>query len=116
MLLDGVILLETVFFTLSLLPRRLWSVLRKRLRPVAERELPPATQNAEVSDEFVLVALDQRSDGSVLDSWSTGLRTARSLATSRVIRVLTAPVVVTDLPHVARWAKEKGIETVDLVR
>lgn len=159
--LDLVVLIETAIFTVALVPRRIRRMLEKRAARSGGRSVESTSTGGpagEARGKYVFVALDQRSNGSVRDSWNAGLSVARARADGGVIRVLatkanvemydalvkasalgpegegssiveyipyerqgelrtvasSAQVVVTDLPHVAKWAREEGIETVDL--
>ena len=159
LLLDVVVLFETVLFTASLVAARSVGRLRHDRRPAAPAA--PAAPASRDGDDYTLVALDQRL-AHTADRWASLLPAALAWVPSgSAVRVLTARsnaaamhaavgvatdvatahgapstgaltyetyrsreqlrvvcegarLVITDLPHVAEWARGAGVEVVPL--
>ena len=149
---DILILLETLLFTVSL------AVPMPHRRGV--RDLTPAlptTTVQGVDEPFLLIAFDQRRNGTTPSSWQAFIPSVYEIANNVPVKVLVAPdniaifdrlldepirrlgteryrleyvsyhsrvelrslvlgarFVVTDLPHVAAWAKDLGKDSIDL--
>jgi exopolysaccharide biosynthesis polyprenyl glycosylphosphotransferase len=147
LMLDALLLLETVFFTVGL-------VLKAFSRSDVRTTTPaPATASvAGVDESYVLVAFDQRQNDVALATWKRFVPASYTLGANWPIRLLVAPntvevfdrlleeparrlgreayrvdyvsyrsraelqravrgalLVITDLPHVARWAEDAQV-------
>lgn len=154
-LLDVLVLLETVFFTVGLVGSLADPEVR-RLRAVGlartAAETPDGDESA-VASGYALVALDQRRDEHLPESWLTSAPALHVLAARGNLKLLVAPdnvaafdrlmhsgpsgnggpdagaqyvpyvdrsqlramtlgagLVLTDLPHVCRWAEEGQVD------
>jgi exopolysaccharide biosynthesis polyprenyl glycosylphosphotransferase len=146
LMLDALVLLETVFFTAGLVLRGIRSSSDSEQRPAAEHGPPDS-----VDEPYVLLALDQRRERTVPAAWRVFVPALCELAEHRSVKILVAPgnvdahdqlldelltrlgtdrrrpsityhrtraelrsfvlgatAVITDLPHVARWARASG--------
>lgn len=105
LLMDVLILFETLFFTLGLVPRRMG---RRRVLPQLSTVLPRETSTGSVStqsdaeDGYVVAALDQRVDGTLPQSWLTCVPALYELAGAKqAVKILVAPDNVTAFDHLA---------------
>jgi exopolysaccharide biosynthesis polyprenyl glycosylphosphotransferase len=146
-LLDMLILLETAFFTLGVLAGSL------DRRPLRVETAVPHSLVAPAEERYLLVALDQRRNGHLPQSWQSCMEAAYAVSQRWPVRIVVADgnrafidqllaepmerwgtagyrttyapyrsraelrrltagarLVITDLPHVSRWAEEDRID------
>lgn len=95
LLMDVLILFETLFFTIGLVPRRMS---RRRVVPhlntvlSANRPTEDASSQPVTADGYVVAALDQRVDGVLPQSWLTCVPALYELAAAKqTVKILVAP-------------------------
>jgi exopolysaccharide biosynthesis polyprenyl glycosylphosphotransferase len=105
LLMDVLILFETVFFTVGLVPRRMS---RRQVIPHLNTVLSTNISTGAVSTEpamgdgYVVAALDQRVDGALPQSWLTCVPALYELAgANQTVKILVAPDNVTAFDHLA---------------
>jgi exopolysaccharide biosynthesis polyprenyl glycosylphosphotransferase len=105
LLMDVLILFETLFFTIGLVPRRMS---RRRVVPHLNTVLPDSTpaddtlKQPVAGDGYVVAALDQRVDGALPQSWLTCMPALYELAgANQTVKILVAPDNVTAFDHLA---------------
>lgn len=120
LLVDVLILFETLFFTIGLVPKR---ISRRRVVPHLNTILSAGTPTSGVvrqpiaGDGYVVAALDQRVDGALPQSWLTCVPALYELAgAEQVVKILVAPDNVTafdqltDEPQSGKEPNDKCIE------
>jgi len=97
LLLDALLLVETLFFTIELVAVAVYDSVRyggRRTSSVAAPESPSAgaalVSSLQGSSGYVLLALDQRLDRGMPASWRACFPAARQMAQRRALRVLAA--------------------------
>lgn len=86
LMLDALILMETVFFTAGLVLRGLRRTAESEQRPAAELGPPDA-----IDEPYVLLALDQRRAHAVPPTWRVFVPALCELAARRSVKILVAP-------------------------
>jgi lipopolysaccharide/colanic/teichoic acid biosynthesis glycosyltransferase len=105
LLMDVLILFETLFFTIGLFPRRMS---RRRVVPhlntvlAGDRSADGVSPQPVAGDGYVVAALDQRVDGTLPQSWLTCMPALYELAgANQTVKILVAPDNVTAFDHLA---------------